>query len=35
VFGGAAIALWPAGARARRPATAAGLARVARELERA
>jgi cytochrome c-type biogenesis protein CcmF len=35
VFGGAAIALWPAGARARQPATAAGLARVARELERA
>jgi cytochrome c-type biogenesis protein CcmF len=35
VFGGAAIALWPAGARARRPATATGLARVARELERA
>jgi cytochrome c-type biogenesis protein CcmF len=35
VFGGATIALWPAGARARRPATAAGLARVARELERA
>jgi cytochrome c-type biogenesis protein CcmF len=34
VFAGAAIALWPAGARARRPATAAGLARVARELER-
>jgi cytochrome c-type biogenesis protein CcmF len=35
VFAGAAIALWPAGAGARRPATAAGLARVARELERA
>ena len=35
VFTGAAIALWPAGARARQPATAAGLARVARELERA
>ncbi len=35
VFAGAAIALWPAGARARQPATAAGLARVARELERA
>jgi cytochrome c-type biogenesis protein CcmF len=35
VIGGAGIALWPAGARARRPATAAGLARVARELERA
>ena len=34
VFFGAAIALWPAGARAPRPATAAGLARVARELER-
>ena len=34
VLGGAAIALWPAGAGARRPATAAGLARVARELER-
>jgi cytochrome c-type biogenesis protein CcmF len=34
VFAGAAIALSPAGARARRPATAAGLARVARELER-
>ena len=35
VLGGAGIALWPAGAGARRPATAAGLARVARELERA
>ena len=35
VFAGASVALWPAGARARRPATAAGLARVARELERA
>jgi cytochrome c-type biogenesis protein CcmF len=35
VFAGAGIALWPAGARARQPATAAGLARVARELERA
>jgi len=35
VLGGALIALWPAGARARRPAPAAGLARVARELERA
>jgi len=35
VFAGGATALWPAGARARRPATAAGLARVARELERA
>ena len=35
VLAGAAIALWPAGARARQPATAAGLARVARELERA
>src|SRR5215218_2507646 len=35
VLGGSLIALWPAGARARRPATAAGLARVARELERA
>ena len=35
VLAGAAIALWPAGVRARRPATAAGLARVARELERA
>ena len=35
VFGGAGIALWPAGAGARRPATATGLARVARELERA
>ena len=35
VFAGAVIALWPAGARARRPASAAGLARVARELERA
>ena len=35
VFAGASIALWPAGAGARRPATAAGLARVARELERA
>jgi len=32
---GAGIALWPAGARARSPATATGLARVARELERA
>ena len=35
VLGGAGIALWPAGAGARRPATATGLARVARELERA
>src|SRR5688572_16105440 len=35
VFGGAAIALWPVGAGARRTATAAGLARVARDLERA
>ncbi len=35
LFAGASIALWPAGIRARRPATAAGLARVARELERA
>ncbi|MBA3408879.1 MAG: heme lyase CcmF/NrfE family subunit [Solirubrobacterales bacterium] len=35
VLAGAAIAIWPAGARARQPATAAGLARVARELERA
>jgi cytochrome c-type biogenesis protein CcmF len=35
VFAGAAIALWPVGAGARRPATAAGLTRVARELERA
>jgi cytochrome c-type biogenesis protein CcmF len=35
VLAGAATALWPAGARARRPATAAGPARVARELERA
>ena len=35
VLAGALIALWPAGARAGRPATAAGLARVARELERA
>ena len=35
VLAGAGIALWPAGAGARRPATAAGLARVARELERA
>jgi cytochrome c-type biogenesis protein CcmF len=35
VLGGAGIALWPAGVRARKPATAAGLARVARELERA
>ena len=35
VLGGAVIALWPAGAGARHPATAAGLARVARELERA
>jgi len=34
VFAGAGIALWPAGAGARRPATAAGLARVGRELER-
>ena len=32
VFAGGLIALWPAGAAARRPATAAGLARVAREL---
>jgi cytochrome c-type biogenesis protein CcmF len=35
VFAGALVALWPAGAAARRPATAAGLARVARELGRA
>jgi cytochrome c-type biogenesis protein CcmF len=35
VFGGALIVLWPAGAGARRPATATGLARVARELTRA
>ncbi|HWT23139.1 MAG TPA: heme lyase CcmF/NrfE family subunit [Solirubrobacteraceae bacterium] len=35
VFGGGLLALWPAGAAARRPATAAGLARVARELGRA
>jgi cytochrome c-type biogenesis protein CcmF len=35
VFLGAGIAIWPAGAGARRTATAAGLARVARELERA
>ena len=35
VFFGAGIALWPAGAGARRRATATGLARVARELERA
>ena len=35
VFGGALIALWPAGTGARRPATATGLARVARELTRA
>jgi cytochrome c-type biogenesis protein CcmF len=35
VLAGSLIALWPAGARARRPATASGLARVARELERA
>jgi cytochrome c-type biogenesis protein CcmF len=34
VFAGGTIALWPAGAAARRPATAAGLARVARELSR-
>jgi len=34
VFAGAGIALWPAGAGARRPATAAGLARVGCELER-
>jgi cytochrome c-type biogenesis protein CcmF len=32
VFAGGLVALWPAGAAARRPATAAGLARVAREL---
>jgi cytochrome c-type biogenesis protein CcmF len=31
---GAGIALWPAGRGARRPATAEGLARVARELSR-
>jgi cytochrome c-type biogenesis protein CcmF len=35
VFAGGLIALWPAGAGARRPATATGLARVARELTRA
>ncbi|HZB75734.1 MAG TPA: cytochrome c-type biogenesis CcmF C-terminal domain-containing protein, partial [Solirubrobacteraceae bacterium] len=35
VFAGGVIALWPAGARARRPADAAQLARVARELTRA
>ncbi len=35
VFGGALIVLWPAGGGARRPAKAAGLARVARELTRA
>jgi cytochrome c-type biogenesis protein CcmF len=35
VFFGGLTALWPAGAAARRPATAAGLARVARELGRA
>ena len=34
VFCGAAIALWPAGRGARRPARAEGLARVARELTR-
>ena len=34
VFCGAAIALWPAGRGARRPARAEGLARVARELSR-
>src|SRR5215218_6661164 len=33
VLAGATIALWPAGEGARRPATATGLARVARELE--
>ena len=32
VFAGGLVALWPAGAAARRPATAAGLARVARDL---
>jgi cytochrome c-type biogenesis protein CcmF len=35
VFAGGLIALWPAGAGARRPATATGLARVARALTRA
>jgi cytochrome c-type biogenesis protein CcmF len=35
VFAGGLVALWPAGAAERRPATAAGLARVARELGRA
>jgi cytochrome c-type biogenesis protein CcmF len=35
VFAGGLIALWPAGAAARRPATAARLAQVARELGRA
>ena len=35
VFGGGLIAMWPAGARARKPADAAQLARVARELQRA
>jgi len=35
VFAGGLVALWPAGATARSPATAAGLARVARELGRA
>jgi cytochrome c-type biogenesis protein CcmF len=34
VFAGGSIAIWPTGAGARRPATAAGLARVARELSR-
>ena len=35
VFAGGLVALWPAGAAARSPATATGLARVARELGRA
>ena len=35
VFAGGLVALWPAGATARSPATATGLARVARELGRA
>jgi cytochrome c-type biogenesis protein CcmF len=34
VFGGGLIAMWPAGARARKPADAAQLARVARELQK-
>ena len=34
VFAGGLIAMWPAGTRARKPADAVQLARVARELQR-